>query len=313
MSSKRTVMLLDALLAGAEGNERDALAALYQSAFSQIKEYASLRDLLNNSLFVGDRGNELYTLGATTLEKGMTHSGDYENTMANMTYVIEHAEKLREETTQFIHSFRVDPQTLYVISKRDNQVLKAFLTEFVNLFCYYVAVLYGADMVSEFRFDPEQSGPDMLRSVNAGVSSVLNGLKRREKPCAWSICRQTFGGGNVVQYAGFVLQYTKPNLLQLQQDHIQKAPFLFFPKEGHNELCSGVGQFTTLSAAKGAALLSGTSGVVTRLDDRAFDNLSLDYNNLDLQSVEPVFHESDGESPKGIRQMSDLRKSRGCL
>ncbi len=42
MSSKRTVMLLDFLLNGAAGAEREALAGMYQTAFSETEEYRRL-------------------------------------------------------------------------------------------------------------------------------------------------------------------------------------------------------------------------------------------------------------------------------
>ncbi len=261
MSSKRTVMLLDFLLNGAAGAEREALAGMYQTAFSETEEYRRLRRMLNDTLFTGDRGRELFTRGADAMERGMTQSGDYDNVMATMVYVLENGKRLLEQTNEYIHSLRMDPQTLYMITKQDDEILRAFLTNMVNVVCYYVTVLYGPALLAEFRFDPEQPGLDMLRTVNGSITAVINALSREKQPCTWVISRRNFGGGNLIRFSGYSLQYNEFGIQQMKKAYYSKAPFLFYPKTGDHVVCAGAGLLSNLPVTGGAAVLSGTHSV----------------------------------------------------
>ena len=285
MSSKRTVMLLDFLLRGTEGEEKEALAALYRTAFSQTEEYQLLRRMLNDSLFVGDRGRELFTTGTDALERGMSQTGEYDNVLAGMAYVLENGKKLLEETNAYLHSCRMDPKTLYMISKKDNDEIRAFLTVFVNVFCYYVTVLYGPDALADFRFDPEQQGLDMLHAVNSGVSAVINNLRRAPKTVTWTITRRQFRGSNLIHFDGFSVEYNNVTVQELERDFISVSPFLGYPKNDTPVVCAGIGLFSNLSLQNGASVLSAAGGVETHMDDRAFSMQHIDYQRLDILAL----------------------------
>ena len=280
MSGKNTVMLLDSLLAGAEGAEREALSAMYQQAFSAGEDYQALRRMLNETLFTGARGGELFSTGAAALEKGMTKAGSFESASASMRYVLENGRQLLSETNTYIHSLRTDPQRLQLIAKSDADALKALLTALVNEVCYYVTALYGPAPLSGFRFDPAQGALDMLYAVNSGLPAVLNALPRLQAPRVWRIARQRCTGAKLVYYSGVSLHYGDMTIDQMENEMVRKAPFLYYPGRGSELLCAGVGLLTNLRPENGIAALGGS--VVTGLDIGAFSAQTFHYAAPDV-------------------------------
>ena len=254
MSDKKTVLLLDFLLEGASGEEREALSAAYQRAFSETEEYRALRQLLNDTLFTGPRGSELFSVGAGALEKGMTHTGEFDTVSASMRYVLENSRQLLAETNACIHTLRMDPRRLQLIDKRDASALRAFLTALVNELCYFVTALYGPGLLAGFRFDPGQGAADMLAAVNGGITNVLNRLADAPAPRAWRITRQQFGGANLVRFNGVCLHYDITQR-QMEAELTRQTPFLYTPRENGDLLCAGVGLLTNLKPENGAAVL----------------------------------------------------------
>jgi hypothetical protein len=123
----------------------------------------------------------------------------------------------------------------------------------------------------------------MLKNVTTECSNVLIELNGAKKPNAWRIVRKQFGGANLIKYDGFSLEFVNDQDFMYNDQYEKSTPYIYVPKKSCDVLCYGIGNVSNLKVQNGISLIGGS--VVTRFADNIFDDLSLDYHNMNFVNV----------------------------
>lgn len=283
MASVQTLKLLDALLAGSSGEEKDRLVSLYKEAYCGTDSFRSLKDMLERCEFHGAVGQELLTKGEDVVQAGFTNAGSFGDRITVMDYVVDKMQQELDAATEYVRSANVAGGSLNVLEKRFADAATKYYEMLFHYVCCMYASLYGDAVLKNMKIKTGIRSADLIRNVNDELCTLVADARRQNDPKVWRIVRKHFGGNNLVNYSGFVLEYGGITAQYLQEQCEQISPLLFRDKNNADVLCCGVGYLTSLEANNGGRVYG--AQIISNPALNCLDNYDIDYKTLNIRML----------------------------
>lgn len=281
MVSAQTLKLLDALLPGSGGEEKERLLALYKEAFCGTESFKSLKTLLEQCEFHGSVGQELLSKGENVIKDGFANAGSFGDQITVMDYVVEKMQQELDAATGYVRSDNVSGAQLNVLNKRFADTATKYYEMLFNYVCCLYASMYGNDILKNLKVKTGIRSADLIRNVNDELCSLVAEAGRQKKPRMWRILRKHFGGANLVNYDGFVLEYSSLGAAYLREQCEQVSPLLYRDRKNSDVLCCGIGYLTSLEPRDGGRVYG--AQVISKPALNCLDSYDMDYRNLNVR------------------------------
>lgn len=283
MVNVQTLKLLDTLLAGSSGEEKERLLALYKDAFCGTESFKKLKDILELCEFHGSVGQELLSKGEDVIKAGFTDAGSFGDRITVMDYVVEKAQQELDAATEYVRSANVAGTSVHVLDRRFAEAATKYYEMLFHYVCCLYASLYGSDVLKNMKIKTGIRSADLVRNVNDELCTLVSDVRRQKKPRAWRIVRKRFDGSNMVKYNGFVLEYGNVDASYLQDRCEQLSPVLYKDRSDNNVLCCGIGYITSLDARDGGRVYG--AQITSKPALNSLDSFDIDHGSLNIRNL----------------------------
>lgn len=283
MASAQTLKLLDALLAGSSGEEKERLAALYKQAYGGTESFKRLKDLLEGCEFYGTVGQELLTKGEDVIQEGFSQAGNFGDQFTVMDYVVDKIQQELDAATQHIRSANVADSALHVLDRRFAHSATKYYEMLFHYVCSLFGALYGDGILKNMKVKAGIRSADLVRNLNEELSSLVAEGYRQSAPKGWRIVRKHFSGFNMVSYRGFVLEYGGITVDYLRDKCEMISPLVFRDTTDPSVLCCGIGYLTSLDETDGGRVYDGQ--IISKPALNCLDNYDIDYDSLNIRML----------------------------
>lgn len=282
MVSINSLLLIDALSAGSNNEQRRALSALYRDAFSNSKSFKELVRLLEESEFYGPSGLELKRTAISILKDSLSGTTTIMEAISQIKAITAELNHERAKTEKSVASKSISGEHFAVIDKDLSTSLVKFCHFLLDYSCCMFAPLCGSTVLPQFRGHDNANIVDLLVGLDDAVHRAIDYMLLR-RPCVWKISKEHFCGANLVEYSGFSLNPVTETWSSLQSRCRHIGMFLLDDPNDPNVLCYGVGYLTNITPDQGIQLLE--SRVLLSPPLNCLDHVKIDYPKPDISSL----------------------------